>query len=125
MTALLEMFPYSCSLEVTHCINLTAGDVEAAAQLIMHRHESGQSLRPSDRRVSDMTHFVKFIIKEFCVQMKKHGAKVDDKTMKNLIVGKYGFVDKEDDTRYHRPTLRRDVSVMVTFNQFPYDVTLF
>ena len=41
--------------------------------------------------------------------MKKLGPKVDDKTMKNLIVGKYGFVDKEDDTRYHRPTLRKDV----------------
>ena len=58
MTALLEMFPYSCSLEVTHCINLTAGDVEAAAQLIMHRHESGQSLRPSDRRVRKSMTFI-------------------------------------------------------------------
>ena len=47
------MFPYSCSLEVTHCLRLSAGDVEAAAQLIMHRHEAGQSLKPTDRKASN------------------------------------------------------------------------
>lgn len=28
-----------------------AGDVEGAAQLIMHRYEAGQNLKPSDRKV--------------------------------------------------------------------------
>lgn len=51
MGPLLEMFPYSCSLEVNHCLQLMAGDVEGTAQLIMHRHETGQALKPTDRKV--------------------------------------------------------------------------
>lgn len=51
MSALLEMFPYSCALEVTHCLQLMAGDVERATQIIMHRHEDGQDLKPTDRKV--------------------------------------------------------------------------
>ncbi len=66
VTALLEMFPYSCSLEVNHCLHLAAGDVETAAQIIMHRHEAGQSLKPLDRKVwidlfcSDQQVFIMF-----------------------------------------------------------------
>lgn len=48
---LLEMFPYACSLEVGHCLQLVAGDVERAAQLIMHRHEAGESLKPIAKKV--------------------------------------------------------------------------
>jgi hypothetical protein len=51
VSALLEMFPYSCALEVTHCLQLMAGDVERATQIIMHRHEDGQDLKPTDRKV--------------------------------------------------------------------------
>ena len=51
VSALLEMFPYSCTLEVTHCLQLMAGDVESTAQLIMHRHENGQDLKPTDKKV--------------------------------------------------------------------------
>ncbi len=36
---------------------------------------------------------------------------VDDKAIKDRILGKYGFVDQEEDTRYHRPTLRAAVSI--------------
>lgn len=49
---LLEMFPYSCDLEVSHCLNLMAGDVERTAQLIIHRHENGQELKPTDKKVA-------------------------------------------------------------------------
>jgi len=34
---------------------------------------------------------------------------VDDKAVKDRILGKYGFVDQEEDKRYHRPTLRNAV----------------
>ena len=55
---LLEMFPYSCDLEVGHCLTLMNGDVERTSNLIMHRHESGQSLKPEhNKRVSRMRGF--------------------------------------------------------------------
>ena len=47
---LLEMFPYSCDLEVGHCLTLMNGDVERTSNLIMHRHESGQSLKPEHNK---------------------------------------------------------------------------
>ncbi len=52
--SLMEMFPYSCALEVTHCLHLMSGDVERTAQLIMHRHENGQDLKPTDRKVIEL-----------------------------------------------------------------------
>jgi hypothetical protein len=45
------MFPDSCNLEISHCLNLMAGDIEEAAQLIIQRQESGQSLQ--QKRVRD------------------------------------------------------------------------
>ena len=48
---LLEMFPYACTLEVSHCLQFMAGDVERAAELIMNRYETGQSLKPKDKKV--------------------------------------------------------------------------
>jgi hypothetical protein len=35
--------------------------------------------------------------------------KVDDKDLRQRIVHQYGFVDQEDDHRYHRPTIRSGV----------------
>ena len=52
VSQLTEMFPYTCDLEVNHCLTVTSGELERASQLIMHRHEGGQSLQPTDRRVS-------------------------------------------------------------------------
>ncbi len=92
VSQLLEMFPYSCDLEVAHCVQLMGFDVERASQLIMHRHENGQSLKPTDRKM---------------FKMQKAG--VDEKSIKERIVGKYGFVDQDEDSRYHRPTLHKDV----------------
>ena len=46
MNHLLEMFPDCCNLEISHCLNLMAGDMEETAQLIIHRQEMGQSLQP-------------------------------------------------------------------------------
>ena len=88
---LMEMFPSVCAVEVTHCLNLMSGDIEKAAQLIIHRQESGQSLQAKTR-------------------MGKKGAKeIDDKSIKRSIMDKYGFVDQADDARYHRPTLKKEV----------------
>ncbi len=41
---LLEMFPAACAIEVTHCLSVVNGDMEKAAQLILHRQENGDSI---------------------------------------------------------------------------------
>ncbi|XP_059078927.1 CUE domain-containing protein 2-like isoform X1 [Tigriopus californicus] len=87
---LLEMFPYSCSLEVNHCLQLMSGDIERTAQLIMHRYETGQNFKSSDRKIS-----------------RAQKAVADDKTIKSQILGRYGFVDKVVDARYHRPIIKK------------------
>ena len=53
MALLAEMFPDSCSLELNQCLQLTGGDVAKTAEMVIHRHETGQSLKPSDRKVGD------------------------------------------------------------------------
>ena len=35
---------------------------------------------------------------------------VDEKAVKDRILGKYGFVDQDEDGRYHRPTIKKLVS---------------
>ncbi len=93
VSVLLEMFPYSCTLEVTHCLRLSAGDVGEAAQLVMHRHDAGQSLKPrSKANVRPPAHKV-----------------TDDKAVKSRILDQYSYVDQEDDQKYHRPTLKSAV----------------
>ena len=95
---LMEAFPGACALEVSHCLTLMSGDMEGAAQLILHRQESGQSLQPNDLKSR--------------LGGTKNGRKfkeVDDKSVKNRIMNSYGFVDQAEDMRYHRPTLKREV----------------
>lgn len=90
VSSLVEMFPYACGLEVTHCLSLSGGDVERAAQLIIHRHEQGQAIKPADRKI------------------KLPKVLSDDKDVKDRILGKYGFVDQDEDKRYHRPNLKKN-----------------
>ena len=78
-------------------MTLMSGDMERAAQLLLHRPESGQSLQPNDA------------VKKRLKNGRKSEPKVDDKVMKNRIVNKYGFVDQAEDLRYHRPNLKREV----------------
>lgn len=92
---LMEMFPTACALEVSHCLTLMSGNIESAAQLIMHRQESGQSLLPTDLKNKHKN----------AIKMKAK----DDKSVKEMIMDKYGYVDQADDARYHRPTLKREV----------------
>ena len=93
----MEAFPGACALEVSHCMTLMSGDMEGAAQLILHRQESGQSHQLNDLKSR--------------LGSSKNGRKpkVDDKSVKNRIMNSYGFVDQAEDMRYHRPTLKREV----------------
>ena len=46
----------------------------------------------------------------FCLQIKLNKVLSDDKDVKDRILGKYGFVDQDEDKRYHRPNLKKNVS---------------
>lgn len=44
------------------------------------------------------------------IRNNSKNSELDDKSVKKLIVGKYGFVDQAEDGRYHRPIIKKDVS---------------
>lgn len=41
------MFPGLCEMEVRHCLTIAGGDIATAAQLVLHRQETGQALNQS------------------------------------------------------------------------------
>ena len=48
-----------------------------------------------------------------CGKIKLNKVLSDDKDVKDRILGKYGFVDQDEDKRYHRPNLKKNVSLNV------------
>ncbi len=49
---LQEMFPAAMSLEIAHCLCVANGNMEQAAQLILHREEVGESIKTMGNSVS-------------------------------------------------------------------------
>ena len=92
----------ACALEVSHCLTLMSGDMEKAAQLILHRQESGQNLTPTE-------------LKNRLKNGRKVEKQVDEKVVRSRILDMYGYVDQAEDARYHRPTLKKEV-VFVQFS---------
>jgi hypothetical protein len=48
MQLLAELFPGACRLEVVHCLSTAEGNVEHAAQLLLHRQDSGDAITMDD-----------------------------------------------------------------------------
>ncbi|KAK0052854.1 CUE domain-containing protein 2 isoform X1 [Biomphalaria pfeifferi] len=89
---LLEMFPGACTMEARHCLKLSAGDMDRAAQLIMDRQETGQAI--TDRKApTSRSHKFKKVI----------DYKLDDDSIKSGVLKKYSFVDTEEDKKTFRP----------------------
>eukprot|EP00088_Acartia_fossae_P069125 TRINITY_DN8941_c0_g1_i1.p1 TRINITY_DN8941_c0_g1~~TRINITY_DN8941_c0_g1_i1.p1 ORF type:complete len:292 (-),score=107.22 TRINITY_DN8941_c0_g1_i1:345-1220(-) len=89
---LLEMFPTCCKVEAVHCLTMMGGDIDRAVQLIITRAEMGQDIKPNQTQMlSKLT----------------KPAEIDDSQLKKKIMDQYGFVDKEDDRRYHRPSVSK------------------
>ena len=44
MQVLQEMFPGLSAMEARHCLTIAGGDVGTAAQLVLHRQDTGQTL---------------------------------------------------------------------------------
>ena len=45
-------------------------------------------------------------------------SELDEKVVKQRIVGKYGFVDQAEDNRYHRPIIKKEVSSRMNNNDY-------
>ena len=45
-------------------------------------------------------------------------SELDEKVVKQRIVGKYGFVDQAEDNRYHRPIIKKEVSIRRNNNYY-------
>ncbi|CAH1382568.1 hypothetical protein MTP99_006534 [Tenebrio molitor] len=83
---LQEMFPHVCSIEVKHCLAIASGDIERATQILIDRQENGQCLNQNN---SLTIHVSKTMI--------------DDAELKNRIIERYSYIDKDSFTKEHRP----------------------
>lgn len=81
---LQEMFPESSLIEVKHCVLIANGDVDRATQILLHRQEAGQSLKGNPSNL----------------QNSKTVPQIDETEMKNRIISRYSYVDKEDHREY-------------------------
>ncbi|XP_014671203.1 PREDICTED: CUE domain-containing protein 2-like [Priapulus caudatus] len=91
---LMEMFPSAGEINVNRCLSVAAGDVEAAAQLLLCQPEDGSSSVSHGSLSKVHKHSV-----------KKHDVcgMGTDKQLRNLIIEKYAYVDQAEDHREHHP----------------------
>ncbi|KAH8312435.1 hypothetical protein KR044_010728 [Drosophila immigrans] len=85
---LQEMFPDTAYVEIKHCIAISKGDIDGATQILLHRQETNQSL-------TDKSHTM--LIKKNIV--------VDDNELKNRIIARYSYVDKNATQREYKPVV--------------------
>lgn len=83
---LQEMFPETSYLEVKHCIAIAKGDIDTATQILLHRQETGQCL----------TH-------NTCGFPTNRNAVIDDAELKNRIIARYSYVDKNAASKEYKP----------------------
>nr|CAI5863502.1 unnamed protein product [Callosobruchus analis] len=86
MDVLQEMFPTVCAIEVKHCLTIAAGDIERATQILIDRQENGQCLSPNN---------------SLTIQVTKKT--IDDLELKNRIIERYSYIDKDAFNKEHRP----------------------
>ncbi|GAB1605141.1 CUE domain-containing protein 2-B-like [Argonauta hians] len=90
---LLEMFPAACQLEAFHCLSLANGDMDEATQLILDRHESGETIVSNNDK--------KYLHFQSEVQ--------DDKKVRDQMLQKYAYIDEEEDKKIYRPAAPKSV----------------
>ncbi|CAH0549087.1 unnamed protein product [Brassicogethes aeneus] len=83
---LQEMFPSVCAIEVKHCLAIANGKLDYATQLLIDRQESGQCLIPNNT---------------LTIHVNK--ATIDDTELKNRIIERYSYIDKDAFSKEHRP----------------------
>ncbi|BFZ09164.1 hypothetical protein BsWGS_12203 [Bradybaena similaris] len=91
---LLDMFPSACTMEARHCLQLSAGNMDQAAQLIMDRQDTGQAIKSQAKpKAQKKNHKIK----------KTVDYKLDDDSIKSCVLERYSFIDTEEDKKTYRP----------------------
>ncbi|XP_057341983.1 CUE domain-containing protein 2 [Microplitis mediator] len=102
VTLLQEMFPAASPAEIRHCLTIAGGDAAKAAQIALHRQEAGQSI------TSNLTYLTQ--------PNRRSKASVNDEELKSRIIARYSYVDRDDDSREHRPvTPKREPKKLVRY----------
>ncbi|KAJ2943388.1 hypothetical protein O0L34_g12198 [Tuta absoluta] len=83
-----EMFPNTPTMEIKHCVSIARGDVEHAAATLLHRREHGQALSAATLHTATAA---------------TRAPVCDDSELKNRIIARYSYVDKNSETKEHRP----------------------
>ncbi|CAG9767774.1 unnamed protein product [Ceutorhynchus assimilis] len=86
MDILQEMFPSICTIEVKQCLAIAAGDIERATQILIDRQENGQCLSQNNT---------------LTMQVAKQT--IDDAELKNRIIERYSYIDKDALNKEYRP----------------------
>ena len=74
-----------CS-QVKHCLAIASGDIERATQILIDRQENGQCLNQNN---------------SLTIHVNK--TMIDDAELKNRIIERYSYIDKDSFTKEHRP----------------------
>ncbi|XP_044740522.1 CUE domain-containing protein 2 [Chrysoperla carnea] len=90
---LQEMFPDVCSMEVKHCLAIANGEIERATQILLHRQENGLCLNANNA---------------LSLTISNKNTKINDSELKNRIIARYSYVDKDSDVREHKPLAPKD-----------------
>lgn len=76
-----------------HCLAIANGDVDRATQIVLHRQENGLCLNSNNA---------------LSLGLNKQSPKIDDSELKNRIIARYSYVDKDSDVREHKPLAPKD-----------------
>ncbi|XP_018910769.2 CUE domain-containing protein 2 [Bemisia tabaci] len=87
--ALIEMFPGVSELEIRHCLTIANDDLTQATQVLLHRRETGQSLACNATL--------------YQCSNKRTPSLADDEELKSRIIARYSYVDKDEDSKEHKP----------------------
>ncbi|KAJ6637306.1 CUE domain-containing protein 2 [Pseudolycoriella hygida] len=85
---LQEMFPESSFMEVKHCVTIANGDIDRATQILLDRQEAGQSLAANFTNLHAPKNQV-----------------IDDNELKNRIISRYSYVDKNAENKEYKPVI--------------------
>lgn len=69
-----------------HCLTIASGDVERATQILIDRQENGQCLNQNN---------------SLTIHVSK--TTIDDSEIKNRIIERYSYIDKDAFNKEHRP----------------------
>ncbi|CAG9131730.1 hypothetical protein JYU34_021737 [Plutella xylostella] len=83
--ALADMFPNTATMEIKHCISIAHGSLERAAATLLHRREQGQALSAA------------------ALHCAARAPEIDDRELKSRIIARYSYVDKDAETKEHKP----------------------